>query len=65
MLLQEAWAALKRLFWDENLNGVDWAAKLDVRCALRTEGCTAAASGLWCQPSDTPRPPHDSNTSRS
>jgi hypothetical protein len=31
MLLQEAWAALKRLFWDANLNGVDWTAKLEVR----------------------------------
>lgn len=30
MLLQEAWAALKRLFWDANLNGVDWTAKLEV-----------------------------------
>lgn len=30
MVLREAWAALKRLFWDEKLNGVDWPQKLQV-----------------------------------
>lgn len=29
-LLCEAWSALHRLFWDANLNGVDWHAKLKV-----------------------------------